>query len=258
MRIFANRRLAVIGCVVLAGAFSAAISARGASSAIDDRFTGGDRVVGAAVAFGQRAVGAAPPTTFVCNQVIAMTLTREWYVAGFEQAPGIIDDRWQLKARQSGYITEWANPNSDFWNQAVQSPCANGSASPDHVVLTVLSWTPQCCTTPAEWEAVVTNTVTTLKAKYAGLKRVDLMTVVRGPENKNCPTPPARGETVSMQPEFEAGLAAVAAKFPNMVFVGPKVEAPNCAAFVGGGPHLTPAGNAEVAKAIAAHFVKLQ
>ena len=77
---------------------------------------------------------------FVCNQVIGLTLTREWYQAGFEQAPGIADDRWQLKARQSGYITEWSNPNSDFWIQQPQSPCANGSASPDHVVLTVLSW----------------------------------------------------------------------------------------------------------------------
>jgi hypothetical protein len=43
---------------------------------------------------------------FVCNEVIGLTLTREWYQAGFEQAPGIADDRWQLKARQSGYITE--------------------------------------------------------------------------------------------------------------------------------------------------------
>ena len=61
---------------------------------------------------------AAAQSQFVCNQVIGLTLTREWYQAGFEQAPGIADDRWQLKARQSGYITEWSNPNSDFWNQA--------------------------------------------------------------------------------------------------------------------------------------------
>jgi hypothetical protein len=187
-----------------------------------------------------------------------MTLTREWYNAGFEQAPGIVDARWQMKAKQSGYITEWANPNSDFWNQPLESPCAKGSESPDHVVLTVLSWTPACCTTPAEWEAVVSSAVTTMKAKYAGLKRVDLMTVVRGPGNGTCPAPPARGEYIAMPPEFDAGLAAVAAKFPGLVFVGPKTEAPSCAAFTGGGPHLTPAGNAEVAKAIAAQFVNLQ
>ena len=201
--------------------------------------------------------GAATPR-FVCNEVVAMTLTREWYQAGFEQAPGIADDHWQLKARQSGYITEWSNPASGFWNQPVQSPCANGSASPDRVVITVLSWTPPCCTTQAEWEAEVTKAVTTLRAKYAGLKRVDLMTVVRGPGNNACPLPAAAGEYVAMPAELDGALAAVAAKFPNVVFVGPKVEAPNCESFRGGGPHLTPAGNAAVARTIGEALAKTQ
>ena len=201
---------------------------------------------------------AAAQSQFVCNQVIGLTLTREWYQAGFEHAPGIADDRWQLKARQSGYITEWSNPNSDFWNQQPQSPCAKASASPDHVVLTVLSWRPPCCATQAEWEAQVGKAVATLQSKYAGLKRIDLMTVIRGPRNQGCPAPPAKDEYIAMPQEFDAALAGVAAKFPGLVFVGPKTEAPACASFVGGGPHLTKDGNAEVAKAIAAYFVKHQ
>ena len=211
----------------------------------------------AAQAAGNAAQGRTAPQ-FVCNQVIGLTLTREWYQEGFEQAPGIADDRWQLKARQSGYITEWSNPNSDWWNQQPQSPCANGAASPDHVVLTVLSWRPPCCATQAEWEAQVGKAVTTLQSKYAGLKRIDLMTVIRGPRNHGCPLPPAKDEYIAMPQEFDAALAGVAAKFPGLVFVGPKVEAPGCGSFVGGGPHLTKEGNAEVAKAIAAYFVKHQ
>ena len=207
---------------------------------------------------GAFAQGRAGTPQFVCNQVTAMTLTREWYQAGFEQSAGIADDRWQLKARQSGYITEWSNPNSDFWNEPAQSPCANGSASPDHVVLTVLSWTPPCCATQAEWESQVGKAVTTLQSKYAGLKRIDLMTVVRGPGNQGCPAPAARGEYIAMPKEFDAALAGVAAKFPGLAFVGPKIESPSCSAFVGGGPHLTKEGNAEVAKAIAAYFVNHQ
>jgi len=213
---------------------------------------------GAAEPAGAFAQARAGTPQFVCNQVTAMTLTREWYQAGFEQSAGIADDRWQLKARQSGYITEWSNPNSEFWNEPAQSPCANGSASPDHVVLTVLSWTPPCCATQAEWETQVGKAVTTLKSKYAGLKRIDLMTVVRGPGNQGCPAPAARGEYIAMPQEFDAALAGVAAKFPGLVFVGPKIESPSCAAFVGGGPHLTKEGNAEVAKAIAAYFVNHQ
>ena len=81
------------------------------------------------------------------------------------------------------------------------------------------------------------------------------MTVIRGPRNQGCPLPPATDEYIAMPQEFDAALAGVAAKFPSLVFVGPKVEAPRCESFVGGGPHLTKDGNAEVAKAIAAHFV---
>jgi hypothetical protein len=170
----------------------------------------------------------------------------------------MVDGRWQLKARQSGYITEWSNPDSDFWNQPVQSPCANGSASPDHVVLTILSWRPACCTTQAEWEAQVTRAVTTLQARYPGVKRIDLMTVIRSPGNRPCPAPPVPGEYVAMPQELDDGLAAVASRFPGLVFVAPRFEAPSCEAFQGGGPHLTATGNADVARAIAAHFVKLQ
>ena len=199
-------------------------------------------------------ISAAAQGQFVCNEVIGLTLTREWYQAGFEQAPGIADDRWQLKARQSGYITEWSNPNSGFWNQQPQSPCANGSASPDHVVLTVLSWRPPCCATQAEWEAQVGKAVTALRSKYAGVKRIDLMTVIRGPRNQRCPAPPATERIHRDASRVRRG----AAKFPGLVFVGPKTEAPSCAAFDGGGPHLTNEGNAAVANAIGAYFVKHQ
>ena len=187
-----------------------------------------------------------------------MTLTREWFEAGFQQNPGIVDARWQLKAREHGYITEWANPNSDFWNETIESPCSNGSTNPDHVVLTVLSWAPACCVTQPQWDAQITAAINNLKAKYSALKRIDLMTVIRGPGNMLCPTPPATDETIVIPPELDAALAAAATKFPNLVFVAPKFEAPNCAAFSGGGPHLTTAGNTAVAKLISAAFVNLQ
>lgn len=197
-------------------------------------------------------------TTFVCNQVTAMTLTREWFNAGFEQDGGIVADRWQLKAREHGYITEWANPSSDFWNEPPASPCTSGSTNPDHVVLTVLSWNPACCTSQPEWEAKIDAAIANLQAKYSALKRIDLTTVIRGPGNMLCPTPPVANETIVIPPELDAALAASAAKFPELVFVTPKFEAPSCAAFNGGGPHLTTAGNAAVAKDIAAHFDGLQ
>jgi hypothetical protein len=125
-------------------------------------------------------------------------------------------------------------------------------------VLTVLSWRPPCCATQAEWDAQVGKAVTALRSKYAGVKRIDMMTVIRGPRNQGRPAPPATDEYIAMPQEFDAALAAVAAKFPGLVFVGPKTEAPSCAAFDGGGPHLTNEGNAAVANAIGAYFVKHQ
>jgi hypothetical protein len=189
----------------------------------------------------------------MCNQVTAMTLTAEWYNAGFEN--GVVDSRWQLKAMEHGYITEWANPNSTFWSAPVTSACAQQSTSPDRIVLTVLSWT---ITTQADWETQITGAITDLMTKYPGVRRIDLLTVIRGPNNMVCPTPPAAGETIAMPPELDAAIAAVAARSPGFVFAGPKFEAPNCAAFSGGGPHLTAAGNMAVAKMISAYFAPLQ
>lgn len=217
---------------------------------------GGDSGGGGGSAGGAGGTGGSAPTGFVCNQVTAMTLTREWYDAGFET---FVDPaRWQLKAREHGYITEWSNPNSVFWSEMIESPCAQGSTLPDHVVLTVLSWVPPCCSTQAQWQTQITGAIDTLRAKYPGLRRIDLMTVIRGPGNALCPTAPAAGETIVMPPDLDGALAAAAIQFPDLVFVAPRFEAPSCAAFIGGGPHLTVAGNTAVAAMIGAYFATIQ
>jgi hypothetical protein len=267
------------GAAGTAGASSGAGAGTGGGSVAGGATTGGNASAGSAGQGGGVAAGgvsgsggqggsagslggsggaAGGANTFTCSQITAMTLTREWFLAGFETDAGIINGRWQLKAREHGYITEWANPNSDFWNQALESPCTAGSTNPDHVVLTVLSWAPACCTTQPQWEQQVEAAVTNLVAKYTALKRIDLMTVIRGPGNQLCPTPPAANETIALPAELDAALAAVASKHAGLVYVTPKFEAPNCAAFSGGGPHLTTAGNTAVAKDIAAHFDDLQ
>jgi hypothetical protein len=81
---------------------------------------------------------------------------------------------------------------------------------------------PLRCTTQTEWEMQVGKAVATLESKYSGLKRIDLMAVVRGPRNQGCPAPPAAGEYIAIPKEFDGALAGVAVKFPGLVFVGPK------------------------------------
>ena len=214
---------------------------------------GGAKTTGTGGAGGAAAANTGP---FVCNQAMPMTLTREWFEAGFETDASIVDGRWQLKAREHGYITEWANPNSDFWNEPIESPCAAGSTNPDHIVLLVLSWT--CCTTAAQWETQINAAIANLKTKYPALKRLDLMTQLRGAGNVACPMAPTAGETVVVPASLDAALAAVAAENPGFVFVAPKWEAPNCAAFSGGGPEYSAAGNTANAKTLAAYFSAIQ
>lgn len=189
------------------------------------------------------------PLDFMCNQVTGLTLTREWYEAGFEN--GVDNSRWQLKAMEHAYVEEWANPNSTFWATAIESPCSQGTASPDRLVFVVLSWT---ITAQSDWETNVTSAINNFRTHYPAVRRIDLLTVIRGLNNMLCPTPPAAGETIQMPASLDAALAAVAARNPGFVFVGPKFEATSCADFSGGGPHLTTQGNMKAATTIAAYF----
>ena len=195
----------------------------------------------------------------MCNEVLGFTITSEWYLAGFETH--VVDARWQIKFREHGYITEWANPASAFWGDdaangaPISSPCAQNSTSPDHVVLNVLSWT---ITAQQEWTTDITAAVTTIQAKYPNVRRIDLMSIIRGPGDMLCPTPPAAGETIVIAPEQDAAMQAVAAQFPGLVFVAPKFEVTSCAQFSGGGPHLTTAGNMAMAPTLAAYFATTQ
>jgi hypothetical protein len=178
-------------------------------------------------------------------------LTDQWYTAGFETAPGIDDAHWQLKWMDHAYIDEWANPNSPFWGIVPTSPCAQDSSSPDRVLLVALSWT---LVTLADWETNVQKDVDNIKAKYPNVKQIVLVTIVRGPGNVSCGNTTVVAENTLIPPYVDQALASVAAASPDLVKVAPKFESNSCADFMGTGPHLTGAGDAELAQKIAAAF----
>jgi hypothetical protein len=180
-------------------------------------------------------------------------LIYELFIAGFET--NLDNARWQLKWQDFGHIQEWANAQSSFWNAPIVSPCSSGSNSPDRVVLMVFSWT---VTAQSDWRTYITQAVNNIKAKYTGVRRVDLINQVRGPNNMLCPTPPAAGETIIVSPQLEAAMGEVAAAFPGFVFLGPKMEVRNCADLQDGGPHLTTAGNMAAAVPLAQYFAQTQ
>jgi hypothetical protein len=186
--------------------------------------------------------------------VIGLTVTSEWYLAGFENY--VNNARWQIKWQAHSYVDLWADPNGAPWSAAIESPCASNSTSPDRIVFVVLSWNTM---TQAQWETQITNALNTIKSKYTAVKRFDLMTNVRGPNNQACGASTS-GESVSVPAELDAAIAAVAARPANagLVYAGPKFEADNCTAFDGAGPHLLTAGAQAMAAKIGAYFANLQ
>jgi hypothetical protein len=183
---------------------------------------------------------------YQCTEVIGVSVTGDWYNAGFEE--GIEGSRWQVKWRTHAFIENWADPKSDLWAVAPQSPCAQRSKSPDHVIFTGVNWT---FTTRAQWEEKFTAVVATLKQKYPGLKRIDLLTMLRGPKNQTCGDP----KTV-VAPYIDEAIAAVVAKNPALVFAAPKVEVATCEVFTKGGPHYPPEKMPAVAKLYRAQLAR--
>jgi hypothetical protein len=162
-----------------------------------------------------------------CTQIMGVSVTGDWFNAGFEQ--GLENGRWQALWRTKAFIELWADPKSELWSLPPQSPCAHGSQSPDHVIFTGVNWT---FTTRAQWEEQFTAVVANLEQKYPGIKRIDLLTMLRGPKNQSCGNP----KTV-VAPAIDEAIAAVVAKNPGLVFAAPRVEVASCDVFIEGGPH---------------------
>ena len=83
----------------------------------------------------------------------------------------------------------------------------------------------------------------TIRKKYPGVRRIDLLTMLRGPGNRSCGS-----EMTVVEPYVDAAVSAVAERFPGLVFAGPKVTAESCDVFTKRGPHFTDAGMAAVAR----------
>ena len=190
------------------------------------------------------------PSSFVCNAMLGVSVTGDWYNAGFET--GLDGSKWQLKWRNLTFVEQWADPTNDIWSQAFTSNCANGSSTPDRVIFTGVNWT---YTTEAEWETKLTAVVETLKGKYPALKEIDLMTMLRAPGNNLCGnTNVAASHEQVVAPFIDQAIAAVVAKYPSLVRAAPPFYAPDCAVFLPDSPHFADGKAAVVAKVIRDYY----
>jgi hypothetical protein len=188
-----------------------------------------------------RPAAATSTSPFSCTEVIGLTITAEWYSAGFELL--VPDAQFQARTRPHTFVDQWADPAHAAWSEPVTSPCSEHSQAPERLALFAANWK---LTTRDEWTKVLEAFVATAQQRYPGLRELDLFTVLRGPNNETCGDPKS-----VVDPMIDDAIASIAAAHPGLVHAAPKLEAPDCSVFEKGGPHFTEEGRRTIAQLLA-------
>jgi hypothetical protein len=211
--------------------------------------TGGGGGVGAAGGVpassgGMPSTGGSTGNTYTCNTVLGIDSTSEWFTNGFEnQVP---DARWQIIYYHPGYVEDWSKSTDAVWSVAPTSACTANSNNPDRVIFNIFGDTADTAfTTSAAWVTGLSSAIDNMKTKWSNLKRVDLLTMTRAPNNQPC----VSGNNMSIVATYvDDAVASVVTKYPGLVVAAPKFFAPSCDVFLTGGPHFTAAGKPVIAK----------
>lgn len=181
---------------------------------------------------------------YKCTVVLGLAVTSEWYREGFETL--VEDARWQAITKPHTFVDNWADPSHPVWRELPQSPCGERWTDPDRVLFFAANYK---FTERAQWDKALADVVVTLRAKYPGARRIELLSMIRAPGNTSCGS--AKGV---VDPIIDESIKDVSARFPELVLAGPRFEARTCDDLEKGGPHFTKAGGAAVAKLIAHHY----
>jgi hypothetical protein len=187
-------------------------------------------------------MGGGPGSTagYTCNLVVGIDSTGEWFTSGFEnQVP---NDKWQIIYHHPGYVEDWADASDAVWGLAPTSACTTNSDNPDRVIFNVYSET---LTDKNSLVTAINKAVTNFKNKYSRLKRIDILTMTRSPDNMPCQS----GQNGAVVQKYvDDAVAAVVSAGPPAVVASPQFHAKDCSIFQDGGPHFTDAGKPVAAK----------
>jgi hypothetical protein len=170
-------------------------------------------------------------------------LSEDWYPLGFEN---IVDgSKWQLKWHHYAFLANWGDPNSPFWadtgdpqnltqGSPIVSPCTQNTHAPDRVVFLAIDWD---LLTEQGWMDALEKDLATIKLKYPSVKWIDLMPMMRCPNNQHCNPMANYGpgadadstrEDCYVPPYEDSAIAKVAAAHPDSVGIGPVLTAKAC------------------------------
>lgn len=182
---------------------------------------------------------------FACSEVIGLWVASQWWDT-FEK--GVANDHWQFMFQHHGYLEMFADPASPYWSNAVSSKCTSLAATPDRVIFLPFSLS---LLTLADWLTNLKQVVETMKGKFPGVKRIELMTTLRSPGNMPCDNDTDPNTVV--QPYVDQAVQMVADASGGLVTVGPKIELTSCSWWAGG-TDLTGDGNTGVGQLLSAYY----
>jgi hypothetical protein len=188
---------------------------------------------------------AAARKDFVCTEVVGLWVASQWW-GSFEK--GVDNAKWQFMFQHHGYLEMFADPASPYWSNAVSSKCTSNAATPDRVVFLPFSLS---LSTMDEWVTNLTKVVETMKGKFAGVQRIELMTTLRSPGNMPCAND---NDPNTVVPAYvDQAIQMVADASGGLVTVGPKIELTSCSWWAGG-TDLTGAGNTGAGQLLAQYY----
>ncbi len=192
----------------------------------------------------------APASPFACTLVLGFSQTSQWYKEGFESQ--VDDASWELFFHDGAGVSTWANPDSGMWTRAeLYSPCAERSADPDRVLLTVSDAVYQ--DDASAWQDVIVQAIATIRLKYPDAGSIILQPVVGGPDGERCDH---NGETVRAtfnQPYIEQAIQKVAHDDPD-VEAGLVPQVRTCDDYQDSIGHLQPEAKGPIAAEIGAYY----
>jgi hypothetical protein len=187
-----------------------------------------------------------PAGPFGCTLVLGIKQTGEWFTAGFET---VVDSaRWEVVPVHNGHVELWADANNGIWGQKPQSPCAQNPANPDRVIFVGTNYD---YTTTEEFVPKLSAVVENIKARFAAVKRIELMTHVRAPGNVACPG--NLGFKTYIKPAQDQAIGIVVGMYPGLVVASPKFEANACSDY-NLYPHFAGASATAIGKKIGEHY----
>jgi hypothetical protein len=162
--------------------------------------------------------------------------------------PAVGDANWQLLWQNGATVNLWSRDRFEGWQNPVQSPCSQGSDSPDRVVFQVGAFPGA---TEDDIVAALRRTIANIRSRYPSVREIVLFPTLTGPNRQPCYI---GGELVTASQSHVLVPSAIEKVTGAGVVGGFTPEVRSCADYADSTGHLTREGAAAAGTLIASYF----